>query len=394
VSLTNTNSYNFLQFNDDEDTTARNISVTNVNVGGADYQQSTGLIPGIVQYKTADTDGVTYFTGQGTDTISVPATNVPLFFGSAAGSDSLTVGNGTLQGITATVGTRAYGARLNMTVDDSADPTGRTINHDLIPSGSTFLGQFTGAAPAAVQYDVASVNSVTLKPGVGTDTINVNETSATMPLTIRNSAGFDTLNVNTDSAGSASVLFNETQKLAALNIGTGGKATMFANGNNVLSTRTLLLAGGAKLDLTNNDMILDYTGTSPLANIVTMIGSARNGGSWNGTTGITSSTAAAANPKNTTLGTMEASDYKSIYGASATFDGQAIDATAVLVKYTYYGDADFNGKVNFDDYVRTDSGFNDHKTGWSNGDFDGNGQVNFDDYVLIDLAFNTQGGTL
>jgi hypothetical protein len=91
---------------------------------------------------------------------------------------------------------------------------------------------------------------------------------------------------------------------------------------------------------------------------------------------------------------MEATDYKSIYGANATFDGEALDDTMVLVKYTYYGDTDFNGKVNFDDYVRTDSGFNNHKTGWMNGDFDGNGQVNFDDYVLIDLAFNTQSGVL
>jgi len=63
----------------------------------------------------------------------------------------------------------------------------------------------------------------------------------------------------------------------------------------------------------------------------------------------------------------------------------------VLVKYTYYGDTDFNGVVNFDDYSRTDAGFSTGKTGWLNGDFDGNGSVNFDDYALIDLAFNTQG---
>ena len=87
---------------------------------------------------------------------------------------------------------------------------------------------------------------------------------------------------------------------------------------------------------------------------------------------------------------MEATDYMSIYGANASFDGEAIDASAVLVKYTYYGDTDFNGKVNFDDYVRIDNGFNNHLTGWLNGDFDLNGAVNFDDYVLIDLAFNTQ----
>src|SRR4029079_17977447 len=226
----------------------------------------------------------------------------PIHFGSAAGIDSLTVGNGTLQGITAVVGVLQYGPKINLTLDDSADTTARTIDHNLTPSGSTFLGQFTGIAPAPVQYDVAGVNSVTLRPGAATDTINVNETGASMPLTIRNSAGLDTLNVNTDGAGSAQVLFNETQKLGALNIGTGGKVTMANNGNNVLVDKTLLLASGAVLDLTNNDMILDYTGTTPLSNIVNMIRSARNGGSWNGASGISSSSAASANPKNTTLG--------------------------------------------------------------------------------------------
>jgi hypothetical protein len=97
---------------------------------------------------------------------------------------------------------------------------------------------------------------------------------------------------------------------------------------------------------------------------------------------------------NTTLGAIEAADYLSIYGPGATFDGQAIDNTAVLVKYTYYGDADFNGQVNFDDYSRTDAGFNGSRTGWLNGDFDGNGIVNFVDYSLLDLAFNSQSDTL
>jgi len=83
-----------------------------------------------------------------------------------------------------------------------------------------------------------------------------------------------------------------------------------------------------------------------------------------------------------------------MHGAAATFAGVTVDDSAVLVKYTYYGDTDLNGRVNFDDYVRTDNGFNNHLSGWFNGDFDFNGQVNFDDYVLIDLAFNTQSGTL
>ena len=66
----------------------------------------------------------------------------------------------------------------------------------------------------------------------------------------------------------------------------------------------------------------------------------------------------------------------------------------MLIKYTYYGDADFNGLVTFDDYSRADAGFNGNRTGWINGDFDGNGIVNFDDYSLLDLAFNSQAAAL
>jgi hypothetical protein len=66
----------------------------------------------------------------------------------------------------------------------------------------------------------------------------------------------------------------------------------------------------------------------------------------------------------------------------------------VLVKFTWYGDADLNGVVNFDDYSRTDAGFNSGGSTWFQGDFDYNGVVNFDDYSLIDLAFNTQSGSL
>jgi hypothetical protein len=56
------------------------------------------------------------------------------------------------------------------------------------------------------------------------------------------------------------------------------------------------------------------------------------------------------------------------------------------------GDADLNGVINFDDYVRVDIGFNSQLTSWSNGDFNASGAVDFDDYVLIDVNFNQQGG--
>jgi hypothetical protein len=199
--------------------------------------------------------------------------------------------------------------------------------------------------------------------------------------------GGDFLTVN----GGGNVSIGNTQHLAQLNVGAAGTASVDLGANAVLSVNQLSISG--LLDMTDNDMLLFYSGASPLSTVQGLINTARNGGAWNGL-GISSSSAAAANPRNTTLGAMTGADFRSIYGAGALFDGEAIPASAVLVKYTYYGDNDFNGVVNFDDYSRTDAGFNLGRSGWLNGDFDGNGVVNFDDYSLIDLAFNTQSATL
>jgi hypothetical protein len=168
------------------------------------------------------------------------------------------------------------------------------------------------------------------------------------------------------------------------------------NGVGTPSNKKTLEAGQATLtssgviDLNDNDMIIR---SSQSAQTTQFIRTARNGGLWN-QAGITS-TAAKNNPQhNTTLGVLSGAEYSGANGGTTQFNGRTIAPSDTLVKYTYYGDTDFNGKVNFDDYVRTDNGFNGHLSGWLNGDFDGNGVVNFDDYVLIDLAFNTQTGTL
>jgi hypothetical protein len=68
----------------------------------------------------------------------------------------------------------------------------------------------------------------------------------------------------------------------------------------------------------------------------------------------------------------------------------------VLVKYTYYGDANLDGTVNSADYTLTDAGYLSHGTltGWQNGDFNYDGVINGSDYTLIDNAFNLQGAQL
>jgi hypothetical protein len=53
--------------------------------------------------------------------------------------------------------------------------------------------------------------------------------------------------------------------------------------------------------------------------------------------------------------------------ATGTFDGQAVDATTVLVKYTYRGDADLSGAVTLDDFTLFLSGYQRGGTDWFQG---------------------------
>jgi autotransporter-associated beta strand protein len=175
-----------------------------------------------------------------------------------------------------------------------------------------------------------------------------------------------------------------------VNVGPSGLLDIASGRATALKIPSMLIASGGTMDLQDNDLIVGSA--TPPDTLLGYIRDARNGGAWDGT-GLTSSVAKNNPQHNTTLGLLTGAEFTSA-GGTGTFSGQSYDGSDSLIKYTYYGDSDFNGRVNFDDYVRTDNGFNNHLSGWLNGDFDGNGTVNFDDYVLIDLAFNTQSGTL
>jgi hypothetical protein len=118
------------------------------------------------------------------------------------------------------------------------------------------------------------------------------------------------------------------------------------------------------------------------------------GGNWNNTSGIVSSAAAADTTHLTAIGVILNG---SSYGSGTTlglFDNINAVSTDVLVKYTYYGDANLDGAVDGSDYSLIDIGFHNGLTGWGNGDFNYDGIVDGSDYTLIDNAYNTQGGTL
>jgi hypothetical protein len=161
------------------------------------------------------------------------------------------------------------------------------------------------------------------------------------------------------------------------------------------SDRTLIVAANlsinsnGKLDLGGNDLMIH---NGDLTAITALLAGGFANGHWTGN-GL-ASTAAHDDPRFlTALGVLSNNGGGNpIYNA---FDGQAALPTNVLVKYTYYGDADLSGKVDGTDYSMIDVAYHTPgASGWVHGDFNYDGPINGSDYSLIDNAFNMQSATL
>ncbi|MCS7033880.1 MAG: autotransporter-associated beta strand repeat-containing protein, partial [Phycisphaerae bacterium] len=143
---------------------------------------------------------------------------------------------------------------------------------------------------------------------------------------------------------------------------------------------------GGRFDLNKSGAVFDYDVPtllgSPLATIAGLIDSAYATGDWSGN-GITSS-AAAANPNTHAVGYAEASDI----GFPPTFLGQAIDSTAVLVRYTRQGDANLDASTDLSDFALLASNFNQSGSSWSRGDFNYDGTTDLSDFALLAGNFN------
>jgi hypothetical protein len=156
--------------------------------------------------------------------------------------------------------------------------------------------------------------------------------------------------------------------------------------------------------VTGNDLDLNGA-TETLAAVTQLVANGYNltgGANWLGTGGITSSLAAADTSHLTALGVVQNNQGGTplFYPASGStaaslFSGYAPGASDILVKYTYFGDANLDGKLDGSDYSLIDAGYSaGNVTGWYNGDFNYDGVVDGSDYALADNAFNNQGGQI
>jgi MYXO-CTERM domain-containing protein len=159
-------------------------------------------------------------------------------------------------------------------------------------------------------------------------------------------------------------------------------------------TSSLSLTPTSILDIESNSFVLQAspndapTQAVNLANITTWVTSGFNGGDYLGN-GIRSSSSL-TEPSG--LGTVGFADNSLL--SLATWQSVSLDVglNQVLVKYTYFGDANLDGVVDSNDYGFIDTGFADETSGdtldgWLLGDFNYDGFTDSNDYGYIDTAF-------
>ncbi len=153
----------------------------------------------------------------------------------------------------------------------------------------------------------------------------------------------------------------------------------------VLSTKNITFGAAGLLDLANHDLII--SGGQTLASVRALVAAGFGTGTWNGTHGITSSTANAGG------------NYFGFATAGAlglsTFDGLPVSSSDILVKYTYLGDANLDGKVDLNDLNTVLNNLGTTTSLWSSGNFDGATTIDLNDLndVLNHLGVTVPTGS-
>jgi hypothetical protein len=319
------------------------------------------------------------------------------------GSYNLTAGNLTTSGeaIGLTYTTTAYG-NFNQSGGLNSIPvggltigingsTGRyTLTGGTLSVGS--LGETVGALGTGIFNQSGGTNTMSgnseLQLGsgagsTGTYTFSGGALSAaggTYVGGVSNSAGgIGTLNISGTGVFTSSNLTIWNRGLVNI---TGGSTTI-----------TSLQITAGLLNLNTSSFTISYgSNASPNTAIRNYISSAYNVGGtlWTGTTGITSSNAAAS-PAHRSVAFANGSDgvvTNLPAGVSSAIPGGGVlPAGTELVTTAFPGDANLDGKVDFNDFVAISTHFLANDINWDHGNFNYDGAVDFNDFVILSTNF-------
>lgn len=176
------------------------------------------------------------------------------------------------------------------------------------------------------------------------------------------------------------------QRLKSITVGAGAAAKLEGAASRVV-VNDLTIENGGLMDLSSGSLVVHSDAPdSDLSGLTALVRSARAGG-WTGF-GLTSS-AAKTNPL-TTLAVVRNLAQDGATPLMQAFFGEALTTDSLLVTYTWAGDLNADGVVDFSDYGIADHGYANGLSGYGNGDVNVDGVINVDDFHLMDRAFLRQ----
>ena len=315
-------------------------------LGGDDTITIDGVLPVAVRVEG----------GAGSDRLILPAGEVSYNLSTATASGAWgvasVVGMETVERVSSAAG-------VTLLSTDVAD----AIHIGALSGGRTEVtGTSGGAAIPALRFSTAAI---TLSLGGGADEVGVVAGGQTLASTASPVA----LSVSPGAA----LTVQSASVFSTLQI--GGTVTAAAGRLARLAATSILIEENGLLDLQDNDLVIDYSATTPLAEVLGYVAAGRIAviGDLNSLpTGISIAEAAS-------LGLT-------------SFSGVPTDETTLLLKYSFVGDANLDGQVDALDYERVDLNIgNVGLFGSADGDLNYDGMVDALDYEQIDLNIGNGG---
>lgn len=370
-------------------------------VSGNRFEKTVGGGTGSVT-ATSSTESMVISGGTGTNTWNIPQLSsfLDLTVNGGSGADTFNVAFGTNSidnnfnsGVTLNGGSGSDAIDFRDTSDapgnDIYTLTSTTLDKPALPSPIRYTSMESVLLRASNNADTITVTGfgghLTILGNGGNDVIDIDTDIAVIgtSCTVNVGSGNDTLRINADGDGLTLVRAENSQTLGTLLIGAGGLLTMLGGANKVLRVNDSLTLNG-QINLNDNFFIRGAATSTPnLAFYQTRLANGYNAGNWLG--GEPSIVSSPADANSFSLGYARASEI--FGGGGGVFAGQAVEANAILIRFTRYGDANLDGVVNLGDFNRLAANFGGSNTTWAQGNFDYNTATNLADFNKLAANF-------
>jgi hypothetical protein len=274
VDLLNPPSYSAITVDDSADPGSRGVTLNTVLLGGGPYGRITGLAPGTIDFKYADTSSILIETGTGTVNVFVLATG---FLGNGTGgttfqgnsfTTTVNVGNGNCSNILGNLTITNPLAESTVIVADSTDGNNDTVWLDTVALGGSSYGRIRGLSAGTIYYKYADTSSIAVRTGTGTEVVNVLATGFLIgATTVEGHSANTTVNVGNNNSLAAIVgTLTITNPPSWTHVTINDSADVVPHANVVLTATSLTGLAPAAIDFGPNDLaglsILGGTGTT------------------------------------------------------------------------------------------------------------------------------------